>query len=181
MVDWCCADWVFRAALGRGGVRRDKQEGDGATPAGPMPLRRVLYRADRVRAPDCAVPAEPIAPSDGWCDDVGQTDYNRMIRLPHDGHYEELWRQDGLYDVIGVLGWNDAPIQRGRGSAIFLHVARPDDWAHRGLHRAAHRRPVGRSWRRGSPRYSCCRASVMTGGGIARGLNRATGQRDSAG
>jgi L,D-peptidoglycan transpeptidase YkuD (ErfK/YbiS/YcfS/YnhG family) len=117
---------VFRAALGRGGVRRDKQEGDGATPAGYLALRRLLYRADRVRAPDCAMPAEPIAPSDAWCDDIRETDYNRMIRLPHEGHYEELWRQDGVYDVVGVLGWNDAPVQRGRGSAIFLHVARPD-------------------------------------------------------
>ena len=117
---------VFRAALGRGGVRRDKQEGDGATPAGALALRRVLYRADRGRAPACVVPVEPIAPSDGWCDDPNERDYNRMIRLPHDGHYEELWRTDALYDVIGVLGWNDAPVQRGRGSAIFLHVARPD-------------------------------------------------------
>ena len=52
--------------------------------------------------------------------------YNRMVRLPHDGSYEELWRQDALYDLVGVLGWNDAPVQRGRGSAIFLHVARDD-------------------------------------------------------
>lgn len=118
--------WVFRAALGRAGVRGDKTEGDGATPAGVLPLRRVLYRADRLRSPDCTVPVEPIAPNDGWCDDVGQRDYNRIIRLPHDGRYEELWRQDGLYDIIGVLGWNDAPVQRGRGSAIFLHVARSD-------------------------------------------------------
>ena len=117
---------VFRAALGRGGVRRDKQEGDGATPAGVLPLRRVLYRADRGRAPECAVPVEPIAPTDGWCDDVKEHDYNRMIRLPHGGHYEELWRTDAVYDVIGVLGWNDAPVQARCGSAIFLHVARPD-------------------------------------------------------
>ncbi|HLY90184.1 MAG TPA: L,D-transpeptidase family protein [Acetobacteraceae bacterium] len=117
---------VFRAALGRGGVRRDKQEGDGATPVGVLPLRRVLYRADRGRAPECAVPVEPIAPTDGWCDGPNERDYNRIIRLPYDGHYEELWRTDAAYDVIGVLGWNDAPIQRGRGSAIFLHVARPD-------------------------------------------------------
>ena len=117
---------VFRAALGRGGVRSDKQEGDGATPAGVLPLRRVLYRADRGRAPECAVPVEPVAPTDGWCDDPSERDYNRMIRLPHDGHCEELWRADAVYDVIGVLGWNDAPVLRGLGSAIFLHVARPD-------------------------------------------------------
>jgi L,D-peptidoglycan transpeptidase YkuD (ErfK/YbiS/YcfS/YnhG family) len=117
---------VYRAALGRGGVRVDKLEGDGATPVAMLPLRRLLYRADRVRAPECAVAVEPIAPDDGWCDDPAERDYNRMIRLPHDGHYEELWRRDALYDVIGVLGWNDAPVERGRGSAIFLHVARAD-------------------------------------------------------
>jgi L,D-peptidoglycan transpeptidase YkuD (ErfK/YbiS/YcfS/YnhG family) len=120
------AGMAFRVALGRTGVRADKQEGDGATPVGLMPLRRVLYRADRLSVPDCTAPTEPIAPTDAWCDDVNGPDYNRMVRLPYDGHCEELWRQDGLYDLIGVLGWNDAPVQRGRGSAIFLHVARSD-------------------------------------------------------
>jgi L,D-peptidoglycan transpeptidase YkuD (ErfK/YbiS/YcfS/YnhG family) len=117
---------VFRVALGAGGVRADKQEGDGATPAGILPLRRAFYRADRSPAPACPVPVEPIAPNDGWCDDPAHRDYNRYVRLPHDGRCEELWRSDGLYDIIGVLGWNDAPVQKGRGSAIFLHVARPD-------------------------------------------------------
>ena len=117
---------VFRAALGRAGVTDDKREGDGATPAGQLPLRRAFYRADRVSRPDCNVPVEPIALTDGWCDDPSSPDYNRMVRLPHDGGSEELWRQDGLYDLIGVLGWNDAPVRRERGSAIFLHVARPD-------------------------------------------------------
>ena len=117
---------VFRAALGRGGIRQDKQEGDGATPSGNLPLRRVLYRADRVARPNCAVPIEPLAPDDGWCDDPTHPDYNRMIRLPHPARHEALWRDDGLYDVIGVLGWNDAPAVRDRGSAIFLHVARAD-------------------------------------------------------
>jgi L,D-peptidoglycan transpeptidase YkuD (ErfK/YbiS/YcfS/YnhG family) len=117
---------MFRVALGRHGVRGDKQEGDGATPAGRLPLRRVLYRADRVSPLDCSVPIEPIAPDDGWCDDPDHPDYNRKVRLPHDAHHEELWRADGLYDVLGVLGWNDSPVVRGRGSAIFLHIARPD-------------------------------------------------------
>ncbi|MGH7210606.1 MAG: L,D-transpeptidase family protein [Acetobacteraceae bacterium] len=117
---------VYRVALGRGGVRADKQEGDGATPAGLLPLRRVLYRADRVAPPACAVPIEPLAPDDGWCDDPAEPAYNRPVRLPYAGSHEELWRPDALYDLIGVLGWNDSPPARGRGSAIFLHVARPD-------------------------------------------------------
>jgi len=119
----------FQAALGRGGVRAHKEEGDGATPAGILPLRRVLYRADRLavpRVPGTGVPREPIAPDDGWCDDAGHPDYNRAVRLPHPARHEALWRNDGLYDVVGALGWNDAPVVRGRGSAIFLHVATPD-------------------------------------------------------
>lgn len=117
---------VFRVALGRAGVGRHKQEADGATPAGTLPLRRVLYRLDRLPAPNCAVPIEPIAETDGWCDDPTHRDYNLPVRLPHEARCEELWRQDGLYDVVGVLGWNDAPVERGLGSAIFLHVARQD-------------------------------------------------------
>ncbi len=116
----------LRAALGRGGVRADKQEGDGATPLGLLPLRRVFYRADRGPPPACAVPREPLAPDDGWCDDPAFADYNRHIRLPHSARHEELWRRDEVYDIIGVLGWNDAPVERRRGSAIFLHVARAD-------------------------------------------------------
>ncbi len=119
------AGQIFRSALGRSGVRADKQEGDGATPAGLLPLRRVLYRADRVPIPRGPLPREPIAETDGWCDDPGHPDYNRMVRLPHPARCEELWRRDGVYDIVVVLGWNDAPVERGRGSAIFLHLARP--------------------------------------------------------
>lgn len=117
---------AWRCILGKGGVRQDKREGDGATPIGLLPLRRVLYRADRLAAPACAVPVEPLAPDDGWCDDPQHPEYNRPIRLPHPARHERLWREDAVYDIIGVLGWNDAPVQRGRGSAIFLHLARPD-------------------------------------------------------
>ncbi len=114
---------VYRAAIGRAGIVAHKTEGDSGTPCGILPLRRVLYRADRVARPRAAVPVEPIAPEDGWCDDPGHADYNRLIRLPHAAGHEELWRRDALYDVVGVLGWNDAPVRRGHGSAIFLHVA----------------------------------------------------------
>ncbi len=117
-----------RAAIGRGGVRADKREGDGATPFGPLPLRRVLFRADRLPRPRCACPVMPLAPQDGWCDDPADRAYNQPVTLPFPARHEALWRPDAVYDVIGILGWNDAPAIRDRGSAIFLHVARPD-WA----------------------------------------------------
>ncbi|MDR3529023.1 MAG: L,D-transpeptidase family protein [Rhodopila sp.] len=117
---------TFRAALGRGGVRTDKREGDGATPQATLPLRKVLYRPDRGAPPSCAVPVAPIVPHDGWCDDPADPDYNRPVHLPIDASAESLWREDAVYDIIGVLGWNDSPVQPGRGSAIFLHVARDD-------------------------------------------------------
>ena len=116
----------WRCCYGRSGLAARKVEGDGATPVGLLILRRVLFRADRGAAPRTTVPTEPIAPNDGWCDDPWDERYNRPVRLPYAGHHEELWRQDPLYDIVGVLGWNDAPVVRSLGSAIFLHVARPD-------------------------------------------------------
>jgi L,D-peptidoglycan transpeptidase YkuD (ErfK/YbiS/YcfS/YnhG family) len=116
----------YRAALGKGGIKPHKTEGDGATPLGLLPLRRVLYRADRSPRPRAAVAVIPLAPHDGWCDDPADSAYNRAVRLPYPARAEELWRSDAIYDVIAVLGWNDAPVVRNNGSAIFLHVARPD-------------------------------------------------------
>jgi L,D-peptidoglycan transpeptidase YkuD (ErfK/YbiS/YcfS/YnhG family) len=113
-------------ALGRGGVRRDKREGDGATPLGIWALRRVWYRRDRLgQAPATMLPVRPIGTADGWCDDPSSADYNRPVVLPHAAGHERMWREDGIYDVVVELGYNDDPPVAARGSAIFLHVARP--------------------------------------------------------
>jgi L,D-peptidoglycan transpeptidase YkuD (ErfK/YbiS/YcfS/YnhG family) len=117
---------TFRAALGYGGICADKHEGDGSTPTGLLPLREVLYRPDRQPAPRCAVRVRALHPADGWCDDSTHPAYNRPVRLPINASAEALWRNDAVYDIIGVLGWNDDPVQPGKGSAIFLHIARPD-------------------------------------------------------
>lgn len=121
-----CDAGVYRASLGHGGVRDDKREGDGATPRGLLPLRRVFYRADREAPPRASVPVEPLCEADGWCDAPGDPCYNRRVTVPYSGRHECLWRRDGVYDLVAVLGWNDAPTVSGRGSAIFLHVARAD-------------------------------------------------------
>ena len=124
---WLVAGWRrFPCALGRAGIVADKREGDGATPAGVFPLRRVLYRADRLAPPATRLPLALLAESDGWCDDPKDPRYNQQIKLPYPASHEHLWRGDHLYDVITVIGFNDAPVVPGRGSAIFIHVARPD-------------------------------------------------------
>jgi L,D-peptidoglycan transpeptidase YkuD (ErfK/YbiS/YcfS/YnhG family) len=117
---------AIRCALGRSGVTRDKREGDGATPAGLFPLRALWYREDRVGRPPTALARFRILPEDGWCDDPADPAYNRPVKLPYPGRHERLHRADGLYDLVVPLGYNDDPIVPGRGSAIFLHVCRPD-------------------------------------------------------
>ena len=123
------ADWGAgprRCAVGRAGIADKQREGDGVTPFGRWPLRRVLFRADRLEAPRTVLPVEKIDPDDAWCDIPGDPNYNRLVRLPYATLDERLWREDSLYDIIVVIGFNDAPVITGRGSAIFLHIARPD-------------------------------------------------------
>ena len=116
----------IRCAIGRGGFSRDKREGDGATPIGCWPLRRLFYRPDRLTPPVTSLEVRALDRNDGWCDDPAHVDYNRLIRLPHPARHERLWRADGLYDLFVELGYNDQPPLPGHGSAIFLHVATPD-------------------------------------------------------
>ncbi len=114
-----------RCAIGFGGIGKGKREGDGVTPVGCFPLRRVLYRPDRQPPPRSALACRPITPADGWCDDPADADYNQLVHLPSTAQHETLWRNDGLYDVLVELGYNDHPVITGRGSAIFLNVAGP--------------------------------------------------------
>lgn len=115
-----------RAATGKGGLTYAKREGDGATPVGSFPLRCLLYRADRLPMPRTGLVASAVHPSDGWSDDPRDLVYNQSVPLPHPYSHERLWREDGLYDVIVPLGYNDDPPVPGLGSAIFLHCARDD-------------------------------------------------------
>ena len=123
-------DRRVRCALGRAGVvaAADKREGDGATPAGLWPLRALLYRADRLARPESGLGTRALRPNDGWCDAPDDAGYNRVVIWPYRSSAEHLWREDGLYDLIVPLGFNDDPVVPGAGSAIFLHLA-GDDYA----------------------------------------------------
>lgn len=121
-------DKTFRCAIGHGGLvtAQSKQEGDGKTPIGRWPLRRVFYRADRIAAPFTLLPVQPLQPDDGWCDAPGDAHYNQFVQHPYPASAERLWREDAVYNIIVTLGYNDAPVVSGKGSAIFLHLAQPD-------------------------------------------------------
>ena len=114
----------YTCAIGKGGFSSNKHEGDGATPIGTFSLRECWYRADKVAMPRTELPLFITQQHDGWCDDAQSPDYNRHIILPFSPSHELLWREDNAYDLIVPLGYNDDPIIPGKGSAIFMHVAK---------------------------------------------------------
>jgi L,D-peptidoglycan transpeptidase YkuD (ErfK/YbiS/YcfS/YnhG family) len=120
------AGTVFSCALGRGGITAFKREGDGGTPLGSMKVLWGYRRPGRGYPPPTRLPILPATPMLGWCDAPGDRNYNRPVRLPYSASCETMQRADRLYDVVLVLDWNMRPAIRGRGSAIFLHIARPN-------------------------------------------------------
>jgi L,D-peptidoglycan transpeptidase YkuD (ErfK/YbiS/YcfS/YnhG family) len=112
-------------ALGRSGIRANKREGDGATPRGRFRLLRLWWRTDRALRPRTGLPVRRIAPTDAWCEDPADRRYNRPTRLDRGQRGDRLVRADHLYDLIIELDHNTRPRVAGRGSAVFVHVARP--------------------------------------------------------
>jgi L,D-peptidoglycan transpeptidase YkuD (ErfK/YbiS/YcfS/YnhG family) len=112
-------------ALGRGGIRANKREGDGGTPLGQFRLKRLWWRADRHLRPRTLLPVRRIRSNDGWCEDPRDRHYNRPVSVPEGSPADRLARADHLYDFIVELDHNTRPRIAGRGSAVFIHVARP--------------------------------------------------------
>ncbi len=117
---------IVPCAIGASGMTADKREGDQATPMGCFPLRRVYYRPDRVSRPRCLLPVAALDPLDAWSDEPDDPAYNSLIRQPYETSFELMWRDDHVYDIVVTIGYNDDPAIPGKGSAIFLHLARPD-------------------------------------------------------
>lgn len=117
---------VFPCALGRGGITANKREGDGGTPLGAMRILSGYFRADHFAdARRTRLPMAPISPTLGWCEVPNDRNYNRPVAIPYSASHERMLRDDRLYDACIVLDWNVSPRRRGRGSAIFFHLARP--------------------------------------------------------
>lgn len=121
-----------RAAVGAAGVSSTKKEGDKATPVGTFPLPFGMYRPDRIQFRKTSLPMTPVREAHAWVDDPNDPKYNQLVELPYPAHVEEIWRADGIYDLLVVIGYNMNPTLPGAGSAIFLHIARPNFTATQG-------------------------------------------------
>jgi len=115
----------FACALGPAGITRRKREGDKATPVGTFALLWGYFRADRRRPDAGGAPLKPLGQLQGWCEDPASRNYNRPAPLPSRDVSDRMWRDDALYDLCFVLDYNYSQRVRGRGSAIFFHLARP--------------------------------------------------------
>lgn len=121
-------DWSVPFGFGRDGVifQSDGREGDSKTPLGIYHLRFGLYRADRLARPASSLVFHPIKPDDGWCDAPDDPAYNRFIQRPYPASHENLWREDGAYDVVLIMSHNDSPPRAPLGSAVFIHCRQSD-------------------------------------------------------
>jgi len=118
---------MVRCAVGKAGAiaADEKREGDNQSPIGVWAMREVWYRPDVYpEGPKTALPIRATRPDDGWCDAPCDPNYNRPVSLPYPASAERMWRDDHVYDLVVILGYNDDPPVAGMGSAIFMHLAR---------------------------------------------------------
>ncbi len=116
----------FPCSLGRSGASHLKREGDGASPKGSFQLRRLFYRADRLAPPRSGLKPLAIRADQGWCETVGDRNYNRLVPIPYATAHETMRRADHLYDIVIETSHNERPRVQGHGSAVFFHLRRPD-------------------------------------------------------
>ena len=116
----------FACAIGRGGLTTNKIEGDHKTPVGEFKFKKIYYRKDKLGEMTFQIPFAIIRENDGWCDDPKSKLYNQHVQFPFDSSAEKLFRDDDLYDLLCVINHNTDPIIPGKGSAIFLHISKPN-------------------------------------------------------
>ncbi len=119
-------DQKYKCSIGYNGLSKNKTEGDGCTPVGTFKLNKIMYRPDKINNFKSNLETEIIEKRDGWCDDINSELYNQKIIFPYELSAENLYRDDDLYDLICIIDYNLKPIIKGKGSAIFLHVASSD-------------------------------------------------------
>ena len=119
----CFDNYRLKCSIGKRGITNKKREGDKKTPKGVFKFKKVLYRKDRISGLETKLKLIPIKQNMGWCDDINSKFYNKLIRFPFKKNAERLFRKDNIYNIIIVIDFNMSPIIKGKGSAIFIHLA----------------------------------------------------------
>jgi L,D-peptidoglycan transpeptidase YkuD (ErfK/YbiS/YcfS/YnhG family) len=114
----------FKCALGEAGIGKKRKEGDNITPKGSYKLLKLFYRSDRIPNFKTLLKKNKINKKMGWCDDSNNKNYNKLIKLPCSFSHEKLFRKDNIYDLVIPINYNTKKIVKGKGSAIFLHIAK---------------------------------------------------------
>lgn len=110
--------------VGRNGIAGfdQKREGDGMTPRGVFTLGPVFGYAGSAGT---KMPYRQATAEDAWVDDVASPRYNQWVKgIPANESHEKMRRNDDLYRLGIVVGYNTSPVVPGLGSAIFLHIWR---------------------------------------------------------
>ena len=117
-------NYKLKCAIGKSGITKHKKEGDLATPSGTFKIGLLYYRADRIKNFKCKIEKKIIKKNMGWCNDIKSKKYNKEISFPFNFTAEKLHRKDNIYDIFVNIKYNTQPAVKGRGSAIFLHLAK---------------------------------------------------------
>ena len=117
-------NYKAKCAIGKRGIGFKRKEGDLITPKGKYKIKYILYRKDRIKRIQSQIKTIAIKKNMGWCDDPQSTKYNKLIKLPSSNSYEKLYKRENIYDIILILDYNMNPIVKGKGSAIFIHIAK---------------------------------------------------------
>ena len=117
-------DYKVKCAIGKRGIGIKQKEGDLITPKGKFKVNYIMYRKDRIRNLKSKIKIIPIKKDMGWCNDASSHRYNKLVKFPFKYSAEQLYRSDNIYDIILVLNYNLDPIRKGKGSAIFIHIAK---------------------------------------------------------
>ena len=116
--------YKLKCSIGKSGSTQSKKEGDLATPQGTFRFGLLYYRKDRVKLPKCKIRKKIIKKNMGWCNDSKSEKYNKEITFPFKFRAEKLYRREKIYDIFIHIKYNNFPVVKKRGSAIFLHIAK---------------------------------------------------------
>ncbi len=116
--------YKFKCSIGQSGIKKNKKEGDKATPKGIFSFGKLYYRSDRIKKLNTNLSCKKIKKHMGWCHDSKNKEYNREVNIRRNKKSENLFRRDHKYDAFIVINYNMKPIIKNRGSAIFLHLTK---------------------------------------------------------